>query len=151
MDAVLHGVARFASSCSADAFTSRIARGYLDVVEAMRQQSQTWRNSSPRTQGDLSWRSSNLSWWPRNRGWPSDVSLCWRSSFPSEFRTHSTDSIEGDIWQAGGEPNGLTLGISFDTKKQILLNTLHVARPDKQTSSELDRGLSITTHPLPAR
>jgi hypothetical protein len=71
--------------------------------------------------------------------------------FQGEYRTHSTDSIEGDIWQAGGEPDALILGISFDTKKQILLNTLHVARPDKQTSSELDKGLFITTYPIPVR
>ena len=71
--------------------------------------------------------------------------------FQGEYHTRSTDSIEGDIWQAGGEPDALVLGISFDIKKQILLNTLHIARPDKQTSSELDTGLSITTHPLPVR
>jgi len=71
--------------------------------------------------------------------------------FQGEYRTRSTDSIEGDIWQAGGEPDVLILGISFETKKQILLNTLHIARPDKQTSSELDKSLFITTHPLPVR
>jgi len=71
--------------------------------------------------------------------------------FQGEYRTSSTDSIEGDIWQAGGEPDALILGISFDTKKQILLNTLHIARPDRQTSSELDKGLFITTHPVTVR
>lgn len=71
--------------------------------------------------------------------------------FQGEYRTRSTDSIEGNIWQAGGEPDTLILGISFDTKKQILLNTLHIARPDRQTSSELDKGLFITTYPIPVR
>lgn len=71
--------------------------------------------------------------------------------FQGTYRTRSTDSIEGDIWQAGGEPDVLILGISFATRKQILLNTLHIARPDKQTSSELDKGLLITTKPLPVR
>jgi len=71
--------------------------------------------------------------------------------FQGEYRTRSTDSIEGDIWQAGGESDALILGISFDTKKQILLNTLHIARPDKQTSTELDKGLFITTYPVPVR
>ena len=65
--------------------------------------------------------------------------------FQGKYRTRSTDSIEGDIWQAGGEPGALSLGISFDTKNQILLNTLHIARPDTQTSSELHKGLFITT------
>jgi hypothetical protein len=72
-------------------------------------------------------------------------------TFQGEYRTRSTDSIEGDIWQAGGESDALVLGISFDTGKQIVLNTLHVARPEKQTSSELDKGLSITTYPVPVR
>jgi hypothetical protein len=71
--------------------------------------------------------------------------------FQGEYRTRSTDSIEGDIWQAGGESDALILGISFDTKKQILLNTLHVATPDKQISVELDKGLFITTYPVPVR
>ncbi len=71
--------------------------------------------------------------------------------FRGGYSTYSADSIEGDIWQACREPDALILGISFDTKKQILLNTLHIARPDKQTLTELDKGLFITTHPLPVR
>lgn len=72
-------------------------------------------------------------------------------TFQGKYRTNSTDSIEGDIWEAGGDPDDLILGISFDTGKQILLNTLHIARPGKQTSSELDPGLFITTYPVPVR
>lgn len=71
--------------------------------------------------------------------------------FQSKYRTHSTDSIEGDIWQAGGELDALILGISFDTKNQILLNTLHIAKPDMQTSSELNKNIFITTYPVPGR
>ena len=68
--------------------------------------------------------------------------------FQGQYRTRSTDAIQGDIWQAGGERDALILGISFDTKNRILLNTLHIARPDRQESSELDKGLSITTSPV---
>lgn len=71
--------------------------------------------------------------------------------FQGEYQTHSTDLIECDIWQAGGEPDALILGLSFTTKKRVLLNTLHIASPDKQTSSELDPGLVITTYPVPGR
>ncbi len=60
-------------------------------------------------------------------------------TFQGEYRTRSTDSIEGDIWQAGGEPDALILGISFDAGKQILLNTIHIAKPEKQTSSNSTR------------
>jgi hypothetical protein len=72
-------------------------------------------------------------------------------SFPGEYHTRSTDSIEGDIWQAGGEPDALILGISFDTGKQILLNTVHIAKPKKEASSTLDKGLFITTYPVAGR
>jgi hypothetical protein len=72
-------------------------------------------------------------------------------TFQGEYRTRKTDSIEGDIWQAGGEPDALILGISFDTNRQILLNTLHISRPEKQTSSVLDKGLLVKTSPLPVR
>lgn len=71
--------------------------------------------------------------------------------FQGEYRTRSTDSIQGDIWQAGGEPDALILGISFYTKNQILLNAVHIARLDRQTSSELEKGLFITTYPVSVR
>jgi hypothetical protein len=71
--------------------------------------------------------------------------------FQGEYRTRPTDSIEGDIWQAGGESDALILGVSFDSTRQILLNTLHVASPNKSTSTELDKGLVITTYPIRAR
>ena len=68
--------------------------------------------------------------------------------FQDRYRTRSKDAIEGDIWQAGGESDALILGISLDNKKQILLNTLHIAKPDKQTSSQLNKGLWISTRPI---
>jgi hypothetical protein len=72
-------------------------------------------------------------------------------TFQGEYHTRTTDSIEGDIWQAGGEGDALILGISFDTGKQVLLNTIHIAKPGKQTSSELDKGILITTYPVTVR
>jgi hypothetical protein len=71
--------------------------------------------------------------------------------FGGEYRARKSDSIEGDIWQAGGEMDALMLGVSLATKKQVMLNTLHIAKPDKQTSAELDKGLYITTTPVIAR
>ena len=64
------------------------------------------------------------------------------------YRARKTDTIEGDIWQASGETDALILGISFSTKRQVMLNTLHIADPVKKTSSELDNGLYITTYPV---
>ncbi len=72
-------------------------------------------------------------------------------TFQSQYHTSPNESIEGDIWEAGGDPNFLILGIAFFNDKQILLNTVDIARPAKQTSSEIDANLSITTFPVPAR
>lgn len=68
--------------------------------------------------------------------------------FGGEYRARKSDTIEGDIWQAGGETDALMLGISLATTKQVMLNTLHLAKPDKQTSAKLDNGLYITTSPV---
>ena len=71
--------------------------------------------------------------------------------FGGQYKARRRDSIEGDIWQAAGEKDALVLGISLATKKQIMLNTLHIASPDKKTSAELDKGLFITTIPVSTR
>jgi len=62
-----------------------------------------------------------------------------------EIQTHTTDSIEGNIWQAQSEPDALLLGVSFDDGKQILLNTIHIAEIDKPSTSEVDRGIVVKT------
>jgi hypothetical protein len=72
-------------------------------------------------------------------------------TFQGRCHTLAKGSIEGDIWQAGADPDALILGISFAASKQILLKTLHVASPEKQTSSIIDKDIFITTYPVPAR
>jgi hypothetical protein len=72
-------------------------------------------------------------------------------TFQDQYRTTSGEAIEGKIWQVGREPDGLLLGVSFSTKHQVLLNSIHFAKPDSLSESELDPGLVIRTHPTPAR
>ena len=74
-------------------------------------------------------------------------------TFQGAHHTRSTESIEGNMWEAGGDPDDLILGIMFfrGKREEELLNTLHIARPDKETTSELDKGLFITTDPVPVR
>jgi hypothetical protein len=69
--------------------------------------------------------------------------------FQGEYPTSPTQMIEGDLWQAGGDPDAIILGISFATKNQILLNTLHIAKPDHSASSEIDAGIVVKTFPIP--
>jgi len=64
-----------------------------------------------------------------------------------EYRTVHTQTIEGNVWQAGSDPDELLLGISFSTKKQVLLNTIHIAKPGRVSSSEVGRGIVIRTFP----
>jgi hypothetical protein len=69
--------------------------------------------------------------------------------FQGVYRTRQTEKIEGNIWQAGAEPDAIILGISFATKHQILLNTLYIAKPDIQASSEIDKGIVVKSFPMP--
>ena len=68
--------------------------------------------------------------------------------FQDEFRTSRTETIEGSIWQAGSDPGIIYLGLFFSNGHQILLNTLHIAKPYKESTFEIDRGLSVHTFPL---
>jgi len=68
--------------------------------------------------------------------------------FQGEYRTTPTQTIEGNIWQAGTDPGTILFGISFSTKKQVLLNTIHIAKPGKVSVSEIDPGLTVRTFPI---
>jgi hypothetical protein len=69
-------------------------------------------------------------------------------TFQHRYRTTKEEQIEGNIWQAGADPDDILLGISFSTKNRILLNTIHIVRPGKPTQSTLDRDVVIKTYPL---
>jgi hypothetical protein len=70
-------------------------------------------------------------------------------NFQHKYRTAPKETIEVTIWQAGAEPDGLVLGLTFATKDQIVLNTLHFAAADRNSEMLLDRGLLVRTCPLP--
>jgi hypothetical protein len=65
------------------------------------------------------------------------------------FSNIGVQKIEGIIWRAGGEDNGIILGVSFITTKssprQILLNSLHFAEAHKMSETNLAEGLVIRT------
>ncbi|MGA7566049.1 MAG: hypothetical protein WBW53_08245 [Terriglobales bacterium] len=67
--------------------------------------------------------------------------------FQDEYHTTPAQTIEGNLWQAGTDPGSILLGVSFSTKKQVLLNTLHVAKPGRASVSEIDAGLTVRTFP----
>ncbi len=57
-------------------------------------------------------------------------------------------ALEVSVWQAGADPDVLTLGVSVGDAKQIYVNTLLFAKPDAETTEELGTGLVITTRPI---
>jgi hypothetical protein len=65
--------------------------------------------------------------------------------FQGEYHTTPTQTIEGNVWQAGTDPGVILFGISFSSKKQVLLNTIHVAQLAKASASEIDPGLTVRT------
>jgi hypothetical protein len=67
--------------------------------------------------------------------------------FQGEHHTTPTQTIEGNIWQAGADPGVILLGVSFDSQNQILLNTIHIAKVGRESRTEIDRGLIIRTFP----
>jgi hypothetical protein len=69
-------------------------------------------------------------------------------TFQGTYHTKKTEKIEGNIWQASAASDAMVLGVSFATRKQILLNTLHVAKPGETTRSEIDSGIVVRTYPL---
>jgi hypothetical protein len=69
-------------------------------------------------------------------------------TFQGEYRTRPTQKIEGNIWQAGGESDAIILGISFATKDRILLNTVFIAKPDTEASSEIDKDIVVRSFRL---
>jgi hypothetical protein len=68
--------------------------------------------------------------------------------FQGEYQTTSAETVNGSIWQAGADADDLLLGVSFDTGKQVLLNTIQIARPDSRSVEEVDTGVFVETFPI---
>lgn len=64
-----------------------------------------------------------------------------------EYRTKPTQTVEGNIWLAGVDSDDLLLGVSFSTKERELLNTIHIAYPNRASRFEIDRSVFVRTFP----
>jgi hypothetical protein len=77
--------------------------------------------------------------------------IVWAGYRDEDFTTAQGLPIRGDLWLAGGESGGLTLGVSFvdDTSKHapILMNTLHFASVTSSSASDITSGLMVKTTP----
>jgi hypothetical protein len=72
----------------------------------------------------------------------------WEGYLDENNATKAGQPIEGNVWQAGANPDALILGRSFETGNQVYMNTLHVARPGILERMEIIPGLVFITYPI---
>jgi hypothetical protein len=68
--------------------------------------------------------------------------------FGSRYKETNPQPIQANIWESGGDPQAILLGISFATEQEVLLNMHYTAPADAPSRSERLRGLVITTRPV---
>jgi hypothetical protein len=75
--------------------------------------------------------------------------LVFRITAPhkSLFGEPAKEPLEGDVWEAGRDPDAIVLGVSFSGPQQIWCNSLHILYPNKASKTILARGLIIRTSP----
>jgi hypothetical protein len=64
--------------------------------------------------------------------------------------TKAGTALTLDLWQAGADPGALLIGVTVSDGHQLYMNTIHIAYPDKPSSTVLADGLVIDTRPLAA-
>ena len=73
--------------------------------------------------------------------------IVWSGYRDKTERSQAGQVLEFNVWQAGADSGGLTLGISVTATDRILMNTVHLAHSDKRDESLIAPGLMLTTYP----
>jgi hypothetical protein len=73
--------------------------------------------------------------------------LKWEGYRDDEPITRAGQALTVDVWQAGTDPGALLMGVSVSDRRQIYMNTLHIAYPDKQSSTTVADGFVVSTRP----
>ena len=76
-----------------------------------------------------------------------DRVVVWEGYREQNDRTRANEVLEGNIWEAGADPDALILGVSFVSGDRILMNTMHIAHPAGRDESEIAKGLVVRTYP----
>ena len=58
------------------------------------------------------------------------------------------DGVGGTVWQAGTDPDALTIGVGVMTPKTILMNLVHIVHSDRRDESRLAPGVTLKTCPV---
>ena len=62
-----------------------------------------------------------------------------------KLETSPETAVTGDVWVAGSEPDGVTLGVSFQTVERVLLNTLRFVPASGASQAEVVTGVRLLT------
>jgi hypothetical protein len=73
--------------------------------------------------------------------------IVWTGYRETNDQTEAAETLEVDVWQAGADPDGLTLGVSVMSHERILMSTVHLAYQGRSNESSLAKGLVVTTYP----
>ncbi len=79
--------------------------------------------------------------------WRPEHAITWRGYRDTRNRTGTDEVLLGNIWEAGADPDALTLGVSFFSGKRIVMNTVHIAHPAARDESTIAKGLLVRTYP----
>jgi hypothetical protein len=76
------------------------------------------------------------------------TSIVWKGYRSDEGDTTAANTkFEVSVWQAGGDPDDLLLGVGVSAVDGLHMNTILIVRPDKSSLDQLADGLSVGTHP----
>lgn len=73
--------------------------------------------------------------------------VVWSGYRDTDERTAANEEIDVNIWEAGADPDTMTLGVSVVAGERIVMNTVHIAPPDKRSESAIATGLVVRTYP----
>ena len=71
----------------------------------------------------------------------------WQGYRDGGDRSQPDDVLELDVWQAGADPTALILGVSVIGPGRILMNTVHIAYPNRREETSIASGLVVVTYP----
>lgn len=75
----------------------------------------------------------------------------WKGGGDDNIVSELNSSVEGNIWLAGSESYALLIGIAFSDGQRILMNTIHIAKPDTRSETRITDELTVSTFPAEAK
>ncbi len=93
------------------------------------------------SQNNEQWRVVSFPFTPKR-------SIAWTGYLDGNTVSKAGQVFEGNIWQAGVDPDALVLGISFVLRNRIFIYRQHFAPADAPARTTIEPGLVVTTRPV---